>query len=228
MSNLGCSATDSACLNALTAYTIVNGAGLWQFNSSVYVVPAAAQSEPMRVVNDGAFITSTLDSTSPFPKVSKHILLSNVANESGYAIYGSSPDPMSEAQYVYAVNTSFGETRYETLMSWQDYALSSTEDDDYRPKLQVLATDWVWRCATWTFARNWVSNGGSVYVGLYTVGASYPGNSAVSFCTESGVVCHQDDIEIVVSNHSLCFRSARLTFCTSLVRPRAPIRLSQH
>ncbi|KAG1756333.1 Carboxylesterase [Suillus paluster] len=197
VSNLGCAATDSACLNALTADTIVNGAGLWQFNSSVYVVPAATQSEPMRVVNDGTFITSTLDSTSPFPRVSKPILLSNVVDEGGYTIYGSFPDPMPEAEYVAIINGSFGEIRYETLVSSQSYAVGTAQDDDYRPQLQVLATDSVWRCATWTFARNWVSNGGTAYVGVYTVGASYPGNAAVSFCTEPGVVCHQDDIEIV-------------------------------
>ena len=202
MSNLGCAATDSACLDALSADTIVNGAGLWQFNSSVYVVPAATQSEPMRVVNDGTFITSTLDSTSPFPSVSKPILLSNVADEGGYTIYGSFPDPMPEAEYVAVVNGSFGESRYETLMGFSAY---SAQSDDYRTQLEVLATDSVWRCATWTFARNWVSNGGTAYVGLYTIGASYPGNSAVPFCTESGVVCHQDDIEIVVSQHLLRF-----------------------
>ncbi|KAG2362482.1 alpha beta-hydrolase [Suillus spraguei] len=179
VSNLGCTATDLACLNALTADNIVNGAGLWQFNSSFYVVPAATQSEPMRVVNDGSFITSTLDSTSPFPRVSKPILLSNVLDEGGYTIYGLYPSPMPELS---------------TLLF---YAVGTTQNDDYRPQLQVLATDSIWRCATWTFARNWVSNGGTAYVGLYSVGASYPGNSAVSFCTEPGVVCHQDDIEIV-------------------------------
>ncbi|KAG1903856.1 Carboxylesterase [Suillus fuscotomentosus] len=197
VSNLNCTATDLACLNALTADDIVNGAGLWQYNSSVYIVPAATQSEPMRVVNDGTFITSTLDSTSPFPRVSKPILLSNVLDEGGYTIYGSFPSPMPEAEYVAIVNASFGETRYEALMGSQSYAFGTTQNDDYRPQLQVLATDSIWRCATWTFARNWVSNGGTAYVGLYSVGASYPSNSAVAFCTEPGVICHQDDIEIV-------------------------------
>lgn len=226
MSNLGCSATDSACLNALTADTIVNGAGLWQFNSSAYIVPAATQSEPMRVVNDGTFITSTLDSTSPFPEVSKPILLSNVADEAGYVIYGEFPDPLPEAEYIAVVNGSFGETRYETLMGWESYALVPTEDD-YRTQLQVLGTDSIWRCATWTFARNWVSNGGTAYVGLYTVGASYPGNSAVPFCTDAGVVCHQDDIEIVVSRRSLCSHFSQLMSCSSLAQLLTPLRLSQ-
>ncbi|KAH9928148.1 uncharacterized protein B0H18DRAFT_1118165 [Fomitopsis serialis] len=46
-------------------------------------------------------------------------------------------------------------------------------------------------------ARSWASSGGTAYVGMYTVGASYPSNSDVSKCTDSGSICHQDDIEIV-------------------------------
>jgi hypothetical protein len=43
-------------------------------------------------------------------------------------------------------------------------------------------------------------------VGLHTVGAPYPSNSGVGFCSEAGKVCHEDDIKIVVcfaSSHSL-------------------------
>ncbi|KAH9928112.1 uncharacterized protein B0H18DRAFT_952512 [Fomitopsis serialis] len=47
-----------------------------------------------------------------------------------------------------------------------------------------------------TFAL-WASSGGTAYVGMYTVGASYPSNSDVSKCTDSGSICHQDDIEII-------------------------------
>ncbi|KAF8201777.1 Alpha/Beta hydrolase protein [Pholiota molesta] len=45
-------------------------------------------------------------------------------------------------------------------------------------------TDYLWRCSGWTFSRNWVQHGGT-------------GNDQVPFCTQPGVVCHQDDIEIV-------------------------------
>ncbi|EGN95639.1 hypothetical protein SERLA73DRAFT_95197 [Serpula lacrymans var. lacrymans S7.3] len=196
---LNCTSTDVACLNGLNAYDIVNSAGMSFYSNAYTVVPAAAQSEPMRVVTDGTFITSTLDSTSPFPKVTKPILLSNVLDEAGYTIYGSFPDAVPEAEYNLVVNGTFGAQRTNTLVTSNLYVSQAEESTitDFRPQLQSLGTDSVWRCATWTFARNWVQNGGSAYVGLYVVGASYPGNSAVSYCTESGVVCHQDDIEIV-------------------------------
>ncbi|KAH7911429.1 Alpha/Beta hydrolase protein [Hygrophoropsis aurantiaca] len=194
---LNCTATDTPCLDALTLDDIVTTAGLNLYDNAANIVPATS-SEPMRVVTDGTFITSPLDLTAPFPTVTKPILLSNVADEAGYTIYYSFPDAVPQSEYTEVVNGTFGAARYNTLMGSQLYTVeSATTDDDYRPQLQVLGTDSVWRCATWTFARSWVSNGGSAFVGLYTVGASYPGNSAVPYCTEPGVVCHQDDIEIV-------------------------------
>lgn len=197
VSNLPCQVSDTACLNALPVDEIVNSIGLNQFYNAYTIVPAATQSEPMRVVNDGSFITSTLDSTSPFPRVSKTVLLSTVADEAGLVVYGTFTDPISQPQYEAIVNSSFGETRSNTLMHAQFYAVQESPVSDYRPQLEVLGTDSTWRCPTWTFARNWASHGGAAYVGLYTVGASYPGNSQVPFCTQPGVVCHQDDIEIV-------------------------------
>ncbi|KAF8844425.1 alpha beta-hydrolase [Paxillus ammoniavirescens] len=196
VSILPCKPNDTSCLNAMSLDEIVTTVGLNQFVNASLVVPAATQAEPMRVVNDGTFITSTLDSTTPFPEVTKPIILSNVVDEAGLTIYGNFPDPVPEAEYEAIVNGSFGESRYQSLMGSQLYSVDASTTD-YRPQLEVLATDSVWRCATWTFARNWVSSGGRAYVGLYTLGASYPGNSAVSYCTQPGVVCHQDDIEIV-------------------------------
>ncbi|KAH7889529.1 Alpha/Beta hydrolase protein [Phlebopus sp. FC_14] len=194
---LPCQASDTPCLNAMSLDEIVTTVGLNQFFNASMIVPAATQSEPMRVVNDESFITSTLDSTSPFPKVTKPILLSNVAEEAGYIIYGNFPEPVAEPEYQAIVNGTFGTARYQSLMGSQLYAIQASTVTDYRPQLQVLGSDSIWRCATWTFARNWVSNGGTAYVAVYSVGASYPGNSAVPYCTEAGVVCHQDDIEIV-------------------------------
>ena len=76
---------------------------------------------------------------------------------------------------------------------------------DARIQLQELGTDYLWRCSAWTFARNWVQNGGTAYVGKYLIGATYPSNQEVPYCTQPGIVCHQDDIEIVVRTHvTLC------------------------
>lgn len=200
---LQCKSSDSPCLDELSLALIMN-ATITLFNNAFTIVPAA-QVEPIRVVNDGSFITSTLDSSSPFPNVSKPILLSNVRNEAGFITYTEFPDPVSLGKYQNFVNASVGEARYNALANAEFYAIKGSLPGfrDYRPKMDLLGTDAIWRCPTWTFARNWVAHGGTAYVGLYTVGASYPGNSEAPFCAQPGVVCHQDDIEIVVSSPSL-------------------------
>lgn len=154
----------------------------------------------MRPVHDGTLITTPLDLTATFPSVSKPILLTTVLDEAGLTIYGSFDDSMTASTYDLVVEGTFT-SRTDTVLSASEYTvpvLADGQQADARSTLQTLGTDQIWRCATWTMARNWVGNGASAYVGVYVVGATYPGNEDVSFCTEDGVVCHQDDIEIVV------------------------------
>ena len=191
-----CATSDAACWNALSIDDILNA----QENLSD-AAPTLDDSvgigEPIRIVKDGNLITTTLDSTTPFPAVSKNILLSNVKNEAGLSIYGNVPAIETDT-YDSLVDETFGNVSTAKILTNPNYTpLNGTADQ--RPVLEKLGTDQIWRCPGWTFARNWVGNGGAAYVGLYVVGASYPGNSNItSFCVEPGVVCHQDDIEIVV------------------------------
>lgn len=200
---INCSGTDQSCLNALSLDTILN-AQMDVFNNALYDIdPSVGQGEPIRVVHDGSFITSPLDSTAPFPRVSKPVLISTVRNEAAFTIYGAFPDPLPQSMFEPVVNSTFGSPRTQQITSSSLYAVHAGNSNskatvDARVRVEQLGTDYVWKCSSWTFARNWVQNGGSAYVGMYVVGATYPGNEAVSFCTEAGVVCHQDDIEIVV------------------------------
>lgn len=164
--------------------------------------------EPIRLVKDGSLITSPLDSTAAFPSVSKPILVTNVKNEAALSIYGGINFDLDVSTYEQAVDGTFGQPATTAILDNANYAIPSSNANsnsseaatvDERPLLEKLGTDQIWRCPTWTFARNWISHGGKAYVGLYVVGASYPGNTDVtSFCGDAGVVCHQDDIEIVV------------------------------
>lgn len=196
-----CTATDTSCLNALSVDSIISAQqdlyNNFYYNNNM----AVGQSEPIRVVHDGSFITSTLDSTSPFPTVSKPILISTVQNEAGYDIYSVIPYVLPENQIQNVVNGTFGSPRTQQLMSSNKYTVppgSNAQTIDARTQLEQMGTDYIWKCASWTFARNYVQNGGKAYVGMYVVGATYPGNEQVSYCTQNGIVCHQDDIEIVV------------------------------
>lgn len=121
--------------------------------------------------------------------------------DAGPAIYGSVPD-LPPSFYSLVLNETFGPQATQILMASPFYPppVDDGSDTDIRPDLVTLGTDQIWRCPTWTFARNWSTFGGHIYVGVFTEGATYPTNLGFSICTEPGNVCHQDDIEIVVSS----------------------------
>ena len=200
--NLNCSVTDTSCLNSLSLDTIMSAQNnLLNAAANNELDPAAGASEPIRPVQDGQLITNPLDLTASFPKQSKPIIVSTVRNEAGPTIYGGFPTSVGTSLYEQVVQFTFGNPRTSRILNTAVYAVSPAVngvDPDQRPQLEVLGTDQIWRCATWTFARNWVGAGGKAYVGEYLVGATYPGNDEVPFCTASGSVCHQDDIEILV------------------------------
>jgi len=137
--------------------------------------------------------------TATFPHQTKPILVTNVLDEGGPAIYGQFDTPVPEDYFPSIAAASLGDDRAATVVSSSYYPPPAPADgsDDARPQLKDLASDYIWRCPGWTFARNWAQNGGAAYVGEYQIGASYPSNSGISYCTQSGSVCHQDDIEIV-------------------------------
>ncbi|KAI9065347.1 alpha/beta-hydrolase [Trametes sanguinea] len=201
MQNVNCSASDTSCVNFLSLDDVMSSQNtILDMAANSELDPAVGASEPMRPVLDNVLIKTTLDSTSPFPKVSKPIIVSTVRNEAGPTIYGGFPDSVNDSFYEQLVSFTFGSPRTNRILNTAVYAASPNVDGveaDQRPQLEELGTDQIWRCASWAFARNWVANGGKAYVGEYQVGATYPGNDEVPFCTSGGAVCHQDDIEIV-------------------------------
>lgn len=195
---IGCHPTDTQCQNALSLDAILTAQeNLSEIASTLD--PAAGTAQPIRPVLDGSFITTPLDSTAPFPSVRKPLLITSVANEAGPTIYGWFPDPLPESNFIPICQATFLSTeRTDIIVSSPYYRpVSSGGSIDARVQLQKLGTDYIWRCPAWTFARNWVHNGGTAYVGKYLVGATYPGNGEFPYCTQPGIVCHQDDIEIV-------------------------------
>ncbi|KIK67452.1 hypothetical protein GYMLUDRAFT_37580 [Collybiopsis luxurians FD-317 M1] len=195
---INCSASDHACQKTLSLDAILNAQGTL-YNEAPGLDPSVGVGEPLRTVHDGSLITSPLDSTAPFPSVNKPILVSTVLDEAAITVYGVEfPDPVPESVFPPACQAGLGQTRAAQIVNSSFYKVASTDGNtDARPQLDELGTDYVWRCPSWTFARNWITNGGSAFVGRYSVGATYPGNENVPFCTQAGSVCHQDDIEIV-------------------------------
>jgi hypothetical protein len=197
---INCTASDAACRNALSLSSILT-AQTTLFNQAPGIDASAGAFEPFRPVLDGALITSPLDSTGAFPSVSKRLMLSTVLNEAGFAIYQQFKESLPQEAFPPICAATFGDSRTTTIVDSQFYHPVPLQDGgiDSRTQLQTLGTDYLWKCSSWTFARNWVAHGGAAYVGEYQIGASYPGNDAVPYCNGNGVVCHQDDIQIVVS-----------------------------
>lgn len=194
---VNCSPTNTSCASSLSLNAILSAQDVF-CNNAWSIDPSATSAEPIRPVHDGVWVTNTLDSTSPFPQVSKPIILNTVRNEAGPTIYGIFNDPVDPSSYTTIVQSSLGEPRASNLLSSPYYQSPSDPTADARVQLEKMGTDQVWRCATWTFARSWIQHGGKAFVARYTVGATYPDNSDIPFCSEDGAVCHEDDIMIVV------------------------------
>ncbi|KAJ7627370.1 alpha/beta-hydrolase [Roridomyces roridus] len=194
---ISCSPSDTACQMSLTLDDILSAQATLE-DEALGLDPSVAIGEPLHPVLDHTLITTPLDSTAPFPKVSKPLLLTNVRNESAPTIYGvefPGPGPFPAEDFELSSDALLGTARTEILMASPFYPVDPNGDS--RVPLQVLGTDYIWRCPTWTFARNWVANGGTAHVGMFTVGATYPLNDGIDDCVAPGAVCHQDDIFIV-------------------------------
>jgi hypothetical protein len=203
---VGCSS--AACQAGLALGDILSAQN-YVFNNAALgdnFAPAAGSAQPIRPVIDGSFITTPLDTTASFPSTSKPILVTTVQHEAASMIYGSFP-ALPEEAFAPICAMTFGDARTETVVGSPYYQPSPSSvvngQIDARAQLQVVGTDYLWKCSGWTFSRAWVQAGGNAFVGQYVVGASYPGHDRVSICTQPNVICHQDDIQIVVRTVSL-------------------------
>lgn len=194
-----CNPSNNGCASSLSVNDIVSASDTL-YSQAMFLDPAAGQGEPIRPVRDGQLISYTLTTSSPFPQVSKPILVTTVANEAGPSIYSWLNSPVSEQDYLQAVSLTLGSSRADTVLGSQRYTVQNSGGVvDGRPSLERMGTDYLWKCSSWTFSRTWASKGGPAYVGMYVLGATYPTNGGIPFCTSNGSVCHQDDIQIVVS-----------------------------
>jgi len=194
-----CNPSDDSCASSLSTNDILQASNTL-FSQAMSLNPATGQGEPIRPVHDGQLITSTLTTSSPFPQVSKSILVTTVVNEAGPTLYGMFSSPVSSQDSVQIIYGLLGSPRADTVLASQLYTAQTP--GDARPILEKLGTDYLWKCSSWTFSRTWASSGGPTYVGMYVVGATYPTNGGIPFCTSNGSVCHQDDIQIVFGTAS--------------------------
>ncbi|KAG7451620.1 alpha/beta-hydrolase [Guyanagaster necrorhizus] len=188
-----CDSTNSTCWESVSVDEILE-AQTTLYNNASAIDASASFVIPLRPVRDDVLITTPLDSTAKFPAVTKPILITSVLDEAAATIYDLFPDIVPQTSFDAILSELLGADRAATVVSSSYY---QSNESDARDLLVKLGTDYVWRCPDWTMARNWVNNGGSAFVGLFTVGAHYYSNANIPFCQEEGAVCHSDDIEIV-------------------------------
>jgi carboxylesterase type B len=80
---LECTATDTACINALSLDKILN-ATTYLHKNAMYLDGAAGQGQPIRPFKDGTLVTSYLDTPSSFPAANKPLLITSVRHVSEY------------------------------------------------------------------------------------------------------------------------------------------------
>ncbi|KAG8712136.1 hypothetical protein FRC11_000948 [Ceratobasidium sp. 423] len=165
--------------------------------------PVTNGGTPMRPFHDGQLLQHTLTGNS-FPATAdlKPVLVLTVKDEAGSSIGQNLPAGFPTAYFDSTVSQFYDTDRTSKIVSSDNYNPDSygaqagyPDDDKTRTALSQLFTDGYWRCPGWTFGRGWASKGGNVYTGEFQVGATYPPNQDISFC--SGKVCHQDDIYIL-------------------------------
>ncbi|KAF7295534.1 Carboxylic ester hydrolase [Mycena indigotica] len=190
----GCTASNTACQKSLSVAAILN-AQVVLSSKAQSIDPSTGVGEPIRPVRDGSLITTALDLTSgsSFPSQSKPLLLTNVKNEAGPTIFGMFTSSLPNTLTSTVCDGSLGPDRTSIVSASPFYDFTVA---DIRTPLETLGSDYMWRCPTWSLARQWTQHGGKAYVGQFVVGATYPSNNDVAFCVD-GAICHEDDIYIV-------------------------------
>jgi hypothetical protein len=197
---VGCSS--ASCQDSLPLDEIVTqGSDIQMYGG--FIDPAAGHGQPIRPVLDGSYLTNPVEPGGTFPSsVNKPLLITTVLNEGAAPIYQINPAVVPVQEFPPNCAATFGEARTTTIINSPYYvptpAFIVGGVQDARGQLELLATDYLYKCSGWSFGRSWSNSGGQVYIGEYVAGASYPANSQFAICAKAGVVCHQDDIQIVV------------------------------
>lgn len=205
-SQLPCNVTTNAtCISSLSTSDILSIQN-FLYTSPVYGSdPTSGGSVPFRMINDGTFITSPLDSTAPLPSASSQLkpaLITFVNQEGTPTIYLSFNESLPADEFEAIVAIDEGSDQIAQLIAQNPNYLNSSdlndESFDARAPLADWITDQVFRCPGYTFAQLWAGTGTETYVGVFERGSVYVDSVVLEpICSETQV-CHEGDIEILV------------------------------
>jgi carboxylesterase type B len=119
-----------------------------------------------------------------------------VLNEASPEIFAISPTPLPDSYFEYIMTFFVGQTRAEDITECPQFQLNSSDPDTVRDTLSVVGTQFFWTCAVQMNAITY-SNHANVYLYELQLGCTFPDNEDDPLCTESGQVCHEDDLPLV-------------------------------
>ncbi|KAG8907869.1 hypothetical protein FRC00_011563, partial [Tulasnella sp. 408] len=203
-----CNGGNLSCLNSKSVSDIISAQDDFIFNWVAYSVdPSVGNGEPLRPTVDGTTIKYTL--TTTFPPTKRPLLITTNKNEGGQAVGQYFPEGLTTDAFLPSIQSTLGNDRAQTVNDSPYYNPTASNlvqpyvqnGDVTRQSFDRVGTDQSWRCENWSFARRWTAAGGTAYVGVFQIGATYPTNAGIDYCTTllggSNPVCHQDEIYLL-------------------------------
>lgn len=203
-----CNGGNLACVKSKSLSDILSAQDDFVFGGVAYGVdPSVGNGEPLRPTVDGTTIKYTL--TTTFPPTKRPILMTTNKNEGGQAVGQWFPQGYSTDAFLPAIQSTLGNDRAATVNNSPYYNPTGSNlvqpyvqnGDVTRQAFDRVGTDQSWRCENWAFARRWTAAGGTAYVGVFQIGATYPTNAQVDYCTTplggANPVCHEDEIYLL-------------------------------
>ncbi|KAG9044216.1 hypothetical protein FS837_008611 [Tulasnella sp. UAMH 9824] len=207
--NTLCGSTNlTTCLKSKSVADIIDAQDTFiNYGIAYFTDPSVGNGEPLRPFLDGTTIKYSL--TTTFPPTKRPILITNNKNEGGAAVGQFFPKGLSTDDFLSNIQNSLGNDRAQTVNDSPYYNPTGSNlvqpyvqnGDVTRQAFDRVGTDQTWRCENWAFARRWTAAGGTAYVGVFQIGATYPMNAGIDYCTTplngSNPVCHQDEIYLI-------------------------------
>ncbi|PWN19047.1 alpha/beta-hydrolase [Microstroma glucosiphilum] len=175
-------------------------------------IPAGEPWRPML----GSYISGDVQkNASAGPK--RKVIFSTVPNEAGAVVGANIGATAANAKLLplasipwFKVTLQFAAdifysggrgTKLATNAAYEQNSTSVGQKDGLRALLEGMGTDGTFRCSSQHTALALATAGHKVYIAEHHQGYTYPDNADIDYCTESGKVCHEDDIYLVFGTY---------------------------
>lgn len=128
------------------------------------------------------------------------IIMGYNLNESAPTVSSAVPSGISEAEYDYLLEASYGESNAYSILSSGLF----DQTDDLQLEFEIISTQWAFECPNEHNIRNIVKHNlaPKVYGYQLNTGIHYPDNTNYTLCGGASV-CHEDDLYLMWGTYEL-------------------------